>query len=213
MGDAAAITPAIPQLASGKRGRDPLHILVATLISARTKDAVTAAATERLFSLAGTAAELSRLDPSQVASAIYPAGFYRIKGRQIVSAAQTLRDDHGSGVPSTREDLMALPGVGRKTANLVLGVAFGIPAICVDTHVHRISNRVGWVATSTPLTTEEELMRLLPQDCWIDVNRVLVGFGQRLCTPRSPSCHQCPLSRCCPKIGVAAPSPATPSQR
>ncbi len=210
MAQAAATTPAVPQLAQGKRGRGPLRVLIGTLISARTKDAVTSVATERLFSLAATAEELALLEPQQVARAIHPAGFYRTKGGQIVAAARMLRDRHGGEVPATREELMALPGVGRKTANLVLGVAFRVPAICVDIHVHRISNRVGWVATATPLATEERLMQLLPRECWIEVNRALVSFGQRVCTPRRPSCEKCPLARGCPKVGVAAYGAAAP---
>ena len=202
MGQAAATTPAVPQLAGSKRGRDPLRVLIATLISARTKDAVTAAATERLFSLAATVHQLASLEARQVSRAIHPAGFYRTKGRQIVAAARLLRDRYDGEVPRSRDELVSLPGVGRKTANLVLGVAFGIPAICVDTHVHRISTRVGWVATTTPLGTEEALMRLLPRDCWIEINHALVGFGQRVCAPRAPHCHRCPFAERCPKVGV-----------
>ena len=202
MQETSPITPAVSSLAAGKRGADPLRLLIATLISSRTKDAVTAMASARLFALADTAGGLAKLSPRRVAQAIHPAGFYRTKGKQIVAAAGMIQDGFGGVVPADRDALQALPGVGRKTANLVLGTAFGIPAICVDTHVQRISNRVGWVTSATPLATEEALMRLLPRYTWIGVNRALVAFGQRVCTPRAPSCDTCPFATRCPKVGL-----------
>lgn len=170
------------------------------MISLRTKDKVTSAASERLFAVAATPQKLARLAESRIASLIYPAGFYRTKARQIRAVARSVaaRPD---GVPATETELVALPGVGRKTANLVLGLGFGIAAICVDTHVHRISNRLGWVATTTPERTERALAAILPRRYWIEINGLLVAYGQKVCTPASPRCSECVLARC-PRIGV-----------
>lgn len=139
---------------------------------------------------------------SEIADLIYPAGFYRNKARQIHEIAVRLIEEFGGAVPSTLEELITLPGVGRKTANLVLGIAFDIPAICVDIHVHRITNRLGWIATSTPEQSEYALMEILPESFWIPINEWLVGFGQQICTPQSPRCSMCPLSEHCPRVGV-----------
>jgi endonuclease III len=186
--------------AVARRRRDPFRVLVATMISLRTKDDVTAAASERLFAAAPDARSLSLLPESRIARLIYPAGFYRVKAGHIRTAAAAVRD--GGGVPSTMEGLLALPGVGRKTANLVLTLGFGLPGICVDTHVHRISNRLGWVSTRSPDRTEEALRERLPRRYWLTINETLVRFGQALCTPLSPRCSQCPVKRACPRVGV-----------
>ncbi len=160
------------------------------------------AATERLFAEASTPTAMASLPPEQIAELIYPAGFYRTKGRSIREVCRLLLTEHGGAVPADLTDLLALPGVGRKTANLVLGLGFGIPAICVDTHVHRIANRLGWIATGNPQETEFALMDVVPKELWIPLNEVLVRFGQRTCTPTSPWCSRCPVAAACPRIGV-----------
>ncbi len=189
-------------LAEVERRRDPFRLLIACVISLRTKDAVTAAASARLFAVADTPAALAQLEEERIARLIFPAGFYRTKARQLRAISHRLVANHAGAVPPCREDLLALPGVGRKTANLVLGLGFGLPAICVDTHVHRIANRLGLVATSTPEATERALEGILPRRLWIDINELLVTFGQHICHPTSPRCSVCPLARRCPRHGV-----------
>jgi endonuclease-3 len=182
--------------------RSSFHILVACIISLRTRDEVTHRAADRLFALADSPQALASLPQTSIAEAIFPAGFYRTKAQQLQKIAQILVDCHRSRVPADEEALLDLPGVGRKTANLVLGLGFGIPAICVDTHVHRISNRLTWVKTRTPVSTERQLMALLPKDLWIPINDLLVTFGQRCCHPVSPRCSSCPIAETCPRAGV-----------
>ncbi len=182
--------------------RSPFYILVSCIISLRTKDEVTNPASRRLFSLVSTPPELAELPEETIAETIYPAGFYRNKARQLKEIGRILHDLHGGNVPSSEAELLALPGVGRKTANLVLGLGFGVPAICVDTHVHRISNRLGWINTKTPEESERALQRLLLQDLWIPINDLLVTFGQNRCHPTSPRCTGCCLEDLCPRIGV-----------
>lgn len=182
--------------------RSPFHLLVSCVISLRTKDEVTHDASRRLFRLANTPAELATLELEAIASAIYPAGFYNTKAGQLRQIGSLLVDAHGGEVPGDAAALLELPGVGRKTANLVLGLGFGIPAICVDTHVHRISNRLGMVTTKNPDATEKALQSVLPKDLWIDINDLLVTFGQNRCHPTSPKCTECPLDDLCPRIGV-----------
>jgi endonuclease-3 len=189
-------------LAEVERKRDPFRLLVACVISLRTKDAVTAEASARLFAVAATPDAMAALPTARIAELIFPAGFYNTKARQIREIARQIAAEHDGRVPADREALLAFPGVGRKTANLVLGLGFGIPAICVDTHVHRISNRLGLVRTKTPEQTELALERVLPQRRWIDINDLLVTFGQHVCHPTSPRCSTCPLARRCPRIGV-----------
>lgn len=189
-------------LAEVEQSRDPFRLLVACIISLRTKDAVTALASARLFAVGDTPAVLASLDEATIARLVYPAGFYRTKARQLRAIAGRLLAEHGGAVPPRRDDLLRLPGVGRKTANLVLGLGFGIPAICVDTHVHRIANRLGLVATATPEDTERALEGVLPQHLWIDINDLLVTFGQHVCHPTSPRCSACPLAEPCPRRGV-----------
>ena len=182
--------------------RSPFRLLVACVISLRTKDEVTAESSRRLFAIADTPQALAALDPTTIAEAIFPAGFYNTKAKQLRTIGEILRDRYGGEVPGDEEALLALPGVGRKTANLVLGLGFDIPAICVDTHVHRISNRLGLVATKTPEETERALQNVLPGDLWIPINDLLVTFGQNRCHPTSPRCTGCPLEDLCPRIGV-----------
>jgi endonuclease-3 len=182
--------------------RSPFHILVACVISLRTKDEVTAEASARLFDLASTPEALARLDEASIAKAIFPAGFYNTKARQLRQISAILVDQHKSRVPRNEADLLALPGVGRKTANLVLGIGHNIPAICVDTHVHRIPNRLGMVSTSKPEQTEKALMAILPRDTWIPINDLLVTFGQNQCHPVSPRCSTCPLDDLCQRVDV-----------
>lgn len=189
-------------LAEVERGRDPFRLLVACVISLRTKDAVTAQAAARLFAAAATPAALAGLEEESIAQLIFPAGFYRTKARQLRAIAGKLLTDHGGAVPADLNALLALPGVGHKTANLVRGLGFGIPAICVDTHVHRITNRLALVSTATAEDTERALQRVLPRDVWIDINDLLVTFGQHVCHPTSPRCSTCPVAARCPRRGV-----------
>jgi len=189
-------------LAEVERDRDPFRLLIACVISLRTKDAVTATSSARLFAVAATPDALAALTEAQVAGLIYPAGFYRTKARQLREIARRIATIHGGRVPESLQALLTLPGVGRKTANLVLGLGFRVPAICVDTHVHRISNRLGLVATTTPEGTERALTWVLPETLWIDINDLLVTFGQQVCHPASPHCSSCPVTDRCPRIGV-----------
>ncbi len=182
--------------------RDPFRVLISCLLSLRTKDACTAAASQRLFARAATPAAMLNLGEADIAQTIFPVGFYRTKARSIRAICQILLERHSGRVPSTMEALLALPGVGRKTANLVLTMGFGLPGICVDTHVHRISNRWGWVRTRTPEQTEMALRECLPRRYWIAFNNWLVTFGQNCCTPQSPRCSACPVESDCPKVGV-----------
>jgi len=185
-----------------EESRDPFQILISCLISLRTKDEVTAEASARLFRLARTPRTMADLPAATIAQAIYPAGFYRMKSRTIHAICRTLLERHDGEVPNTMEGLLSLKGVGRKTANLVLTIGFGKPGICVDTHVHRISNRLGIVETTTPEHTESALRRVLPRRHWIPYNDLLVSFGQNVCKPISPICSACPANGLCPRINV-----------
>ncbi|HLH78208.1 MAG TPA: endonuclease III [Candidatus Binataceae bacterium] len=182
--------------------RDPFKILVGCILSLRTKDQTTAQASARLFALASTPAELAVCELGLIEKAIYPVGFYRTKARVIRDLSADLLARFGGQVPDRIEALLTLKGVGRKTANLVVTQAFGKPGICVDTHVHRISNRWGLVRTKTPAQTEAALRRTLPRRYWREFNELLVAFGQTICHPISPRCSQCPLSQYCPALGV-----------
>ena len=182
--------------------RDPYRVLIATLLSLRTQDQTTAQAAKRLFALADTPEAMLALEAEKIARTIYPVGFYRTKAQQILAISQRLVEEYGGRVPDDLEMLLTLPGVGRKTANLVLAEGYGIPAICVDTHVHRISNRWGYIHTKTPLETEMALRRKLPRQYWIAYNPLLVALGQHRCKPVSPLCSQCPVARFCKRVGV-----------
>lgn len=185
-----------------KESRDPFQILIACVLSLRTKDQTTTEASRRLFALASTPSTMQRLSRRRIESAIYPVGFYRTKAKQIREISRRLLGRYGGAVPDSIEELLTLPGVGRKTANLVVTVGYGKPGICVDTHVHRISNRWGYVKTKTPEKTEQALRRKLPRRYWITFNDLLVPFGQNLCQPVSPFCSQCRLVRYCDRRGV-----------
>jgi endonuclease-3 len=185
-----------------RRTRDPFRVLISCLISLRTKDEVTGEASARLFRLARTPRAMAGLPAARIADAIYPAGFYRTKARTIRELSRTLLERHDGRVPDDLETLLMLKGVGRKTANLVITLGFDKPGICVDTHVHRIDNRLGIVRTKTPEQTEFALRKVLPQRYWISYNDLLVRFGQNICLPVSPLCSQCPAYDLCPRIGV-----------
>ena len=182
--------------------RDPFKVLVATILSARTKDEVTAAASRRLFKKADSADELAALSVAELEKIVYPVGFFRNKAKYLAALPDALKNDFAGQVPDTVEELIKLPGVGRKTANLVVAVAFNKPAICVDTHVHRIMNIWGYVETANPLKTEMALRDKLPKKYWITVNSILVAFGQGTCKPRLPHCDRCVIADFCPRIGV-----------
>ena len=182
--------------------RDPFRILIACLLSLRTKDETTGPAAERLFSLAQTPEAMLRLTPRQIERAIFPVGFYRTKARVIHGICRDLLERFGGAVPDDLEMLLTFKGVGRKTANLVVTMGFGKPGICVDTHVHRISNRLGFVRTKSPEQTELALRTKLPQRHWIDLNDLLVTFGQKICQPISPRCSTCLVRRPCHRVGV-----------
>jgi len=181
---------------------DPFKVLISTLISLRTKDETTAEASRRLFEQASTPGEIFRLGEKKLAGLIYPVGFYRVKARRIIKLCKQLIEEHNSVVPDDLEELLKFEGVGRKTANLVVTSGFNKPGVCVDIHVHRISNRFGYVKTKTPEQTEFELRKKLPQKYWIDYNYLLVSFGQHLCRPVSPYCSTCPVEKYCLKVGV-----------
>jgi endonuclease-3 len=182
--------------------RDPFEILISTLLSLRTKDEVTAAATERLFALASTPAEMLRLSAAQIQQAIYPVGFYRTKAETIHRVCRELIARFDARVPGAIEELLTLKGVGRKTANLVVTLGFDRPGICVDTHVHRISNRLGYVRTKTPEETEFALRAKLPPEHWSRYNTLLVAFGRNTCRPVSPLCSACVIAAFCDRAGV-----------
>jgi endonuclease III len=179
-------------------------VLIACILSLRTQDTTTGPAAARLFALADTPAALLRLTPRQIERAIYPVGFYRTKARVLRGISRDLIERHGGRVPDTIEALLTLNGVGRKTANLVVTMGYGKPGICVDTHVHRISNRLGYVRTRTPEQTEMALRARLPRQYWIGYNDLLVSFGQNICTPVSPRCSTCPVSPLCRRVGVTS---------
>ncbi len=181
--------------------QDPFKILVATILSARTKDETTAKASARLFKFAPDSKALAALSEEKISELIYPVGFYKTKAKHLAQLSERL-DKFGGKVPDTIEELITLPGVGRKTANLVVSVAFQKPGICVDTHVHRIMNIWRYVATDNPLQTEMALRMKLPKIHWIGVNSILVAFGQSICKPIRPCCDICPLEKKCPKHGV-----------
>jgi endonuclease-3 len=185
-----------------KASRDPFQILIATVLSLRTRDQTTAEASERLFRLATTPRAMSRLSARQIERAIYPVGFYRTKTRQIREICRDLLSHYGGRVPDDMAELLTLKGVGRKTANLVVTLGFGKPGICVDIHVHRISNRWGYIRTRSPAESEEALRGKLPKEYWIGYNDLLVPFGQNICTPISPRCSTCKLTRYCSRVGV-----------
>ena len=194
--------PAVEKIAESQQ-EDPFHVLIATLLSARTQDATTLAASTRLFKVARTPRTMARLTVKRIERLIYPVSFYRHKARHVKATCQRLVDVYGSRVPTTMEELLTLPGVGRKTANLVLILAFKSQRnICVDTHVHRIANRLGWVKTRTPDETEQALYRATDAQWWPYINLYLVTWGQNVCRPVYPRCAECVLRDMCRRVGV-----------
>ncbi|MDH4300544.1 MAG: endonuclease III [Nitrospira sp.] len=183
-------------------GRDPFLILISCLLSLRTKDKTTREASDRLFAMARTPASMLKLPLKKIERAIYPVGFYRTKAKSIHQICRRLIDMYGGTVPDSIDELVTLPGVGRKTANLVVTVGFQKPGICVDVHVHRISNRWGYIKTKTPEESETALRRKLPKQYWITYNDLLVPYGQNLCLPVSPLCSTCKLIEFCDRVGV-----------
>ena len=184
------------------QSRDPFRTLIGCILSLRTKDETTAAASQRLFDRAATPDAILQLAPKTLEKLIYPVGFYRTKARVILGICRDLIDKHGGRVPDQIDQLLKLKGVGRKTANLVVTEAYGRPGICVDTHVHRISNRWGFVNAKTPDKTEVALRAALPARHWLEYNGILVAFGQTICHPTSPWCSRCKIAHLCPRIGV-----------
>ncbi|MDT4762490.1 endonuclease III [Sphaerochaeta sp. PS] len=193
--------PSLSLIAEEKQ--DPFRVLIATILSLRTKDDVTLSSSRRLFALADTPEAMLGLSTDEIERAIYPAGFYKTKAKTLQSISRELLASYGGEVPSTSEALMKLPGVGIKTANLTLNLGFGIEAICVDCHVHKIANRMGWVETKTPERTEIALQGVMPRRFWIPLNELLVIYGQLICTSVSPWCSKCPQQQSCPKHGVS----------
>lgn len=198
--------PAVEKI-SEAQAEKPFQILIATLLSARTQDATTHAASTRLFRRARTPRTMARLTVAEIETLIYPVSFYRNKARHVQQCCETLMTRFGGRVPSTMEELVGLPGVGRKTANLVMILAFKSgDNICVDTHVHRISNRMGWVRTRQAEETEQALYAATEQRWWPLINQYLVTWGQNVCRPVHPRCGDCAVARHCPRIGVSSGS-------
>ncbi len=196
------LVPPASQSIVSQFGRDPFLVLISCILSLRTKDTVSLPASIRLFEYARTPSSFLNLSHEVIASTIYPVGFYRRKALTIHKICIYLLDRHKGRVPSTLHELMNLPGVGLKTANLVLGEGFGIPALCVDTHVHRISNRLGIVKTKTPEETEAALRVIIPEKYWIEWSKLLVMMGQNICVPISPFCSRCPVRADCKRVNV-----------
>ncbi len=179
------------------KSTEPFHVLIATVISQRTKDEVTYHVAEKLFSRYPDAKSLKDAPEEEIARLIYPAGFYKQKAKKIKEIARIIDEEYGGKVPDTIDELLKLPGVGRKTANIVLSRCFNQDVIAVDTHVHRIANRLGWVHTKTPEETERELMKVLPKKYWREINELLVMFGRTICKPIGPKCDICPVKDYC----------------
>lgn len=194
------LTPIVTELAD--QTSDPFKILISCILSLRTKDEVTTEASQRLFKLAETPREMVKLTEEQIQKVIYPVGFYITKAQRIKEISQVLIEKYNSNVPDNLDELLKLKGVGRKTANLVITMGYGKHGICVDTHVHRISNRLGLIKTKTPEQTEFALMEVLPKKYWIIYNDLLVSYGQNICKPISPLCSQCKISNFCDRVGV-----------
>ena len=186
----------------GKKWKSPFLVLVSCILSLRTKDETTLPASQRLFALADNPADMRKLSVVQIEKAIYPVGFYRTKARNILTICHELIEKYNGRVPDELETLLTFKGVGRKTANLVLTEGFGKLGVCVDTHVHRISNRLGYVKTAMPDETEMVLRKKLPKRFWIEYNSLLVMWGQNVCKPISPKCSQCPVTGFCRRVAV-----------
>lgn len=193
-------TPLVDAMAA--RGATPYRVLIATILSLRTQDRTTAQVTPRLFALADTPHTMLTLSPEQIEQLIYPVGFYHTKARTILDISRILIDKYGGQTPDEIDELLTLPGVGRKTANLVVTAGYGKLGICVDTHVNRITNRWGYVQTRNPDETEMALRAKLPTEYWIEINTLLVSLGQNICHPTSPRCSMCPVQQWCERVGV-----------
>ena len=185
---------------SFKGKRNPFQILISAILSTRTRDEQTIKVCERLFRIVEKPEDLLKLSEEELADLIREVGFHRTKAKNLRRVAEILVKEYGSKVPDSLEELLKLPGVGRKVANIVLANAFGKPAIAVDTHVHRIANRMGVVRTKRPEETERELMKIVPKELWHKVNKPFVGFGQTVCKPQKPLCEECPFKDVCPKL-------------
>jgi endonuclease III len=182
--------------------KDPFKILVTTILSARTKDTTTSEVVMNMFEYIDTPDDLAKYDLEEIEEMIYPVGFFHNKAKSLQQLPAVLKEEFNNKVPEEIDELLKLPGVGRKTANLVRAIAFKKPAVCVDVHVHRISNRLGYVKTATPLETEMKLREILPEKYWINFNSFLVAFGQNHCTPRNPKCSTCPIYGECERVAV-----------
>ena len=186
-----------------RNGRSVYELLIATILSLRTKDPTTYPAAERLFNIANTPEQMVKTDVETIRELIYPVGFYKTKAQTIIDISQILIDDYDGKVPKDRDKLLAMPGVGIKTANLVMAEGFGVPIVCVDTHVHRISNRLDLIRTKSPEETEEKIHKVLPEEFWIDYADQIVAYGQNICGPTSPKCDsECVVREFCPQRGV-----------
>ena len=194
------VKPIVTEVA--ETAHSPFHVLISCILSLRTQDATTARASRRLFALANSPEGMAKLSVKKIEKAIYPVGFYRVKAKTVRDVCKTLLKKYAGGVPDDIDRLIQLRGVGRKTANLVVTLGYRKPGICVDTHVHRISNRWGYVKTKNPKETEFALRAKLPSPYWIEFNDLLVTFGQNLCKPLSPMCSRCPVERYCARVGV-----------
>lgn len=186
--------------------KDPFKVLVTTILSARTKDATTAKTVNELFKVVNIPDDLNAISYDMLDRLIFQVGFHREKAKHLKLLPSVLKEKFDGHVPNGIDDLLQLPGVGRKTANLVRAVAFGLPAICVDVHVHRICNRWGYIKTKNPLESEMSLRAKLPEKHWLSINSYVVAFGQNICTPRSPKCGKCAISEYCKRVGVVIPS-------
>jgi len=193
-------TPIVTVVAQSSES--PFHVLISCILSLRTQDATTAQASRRLFALANTPAEMLKLTARKIEKAIFPVGFYRTKAKNIRAICRALLEKYSGKVPDEIDELLKLKGVGRKTANLVVTLGYRKPGICVDTHVHRISNRWGYVRSKNPKETEFALRAKLPRQYWLEYNDLLVTFGQHLCRPISPMCSRCQVKKYCARVGV-----------
>ena len=193
-------TPVVTLIAEASDS--PFKVLISCILSLRTQDSTTAQASRRLFALADSPETMVRLSAKKIEQAIFPVGFYRTKAKTILEICRNLIENYRGRVPDEIDELIKFKGVGRKTANLVVTLGYNKPGICVDTHVHRISNRWGYIKTATPEKTEVALREKLPKQYWIEYNDLLVSFGQHLCRPISPLCSQCPVAKYCSQIGV-----------
>jgi len=193
--------PVVTRISKSEEG-SPFLVLIGTLLSLRTKDETTDKAMDRLIKKAQTPRDILDLPTEELEKIIYPVGFYHNKAKILKNVSRIILEQYGGKVPDSLDELLTIKGIGRKTANLVVTEAYGKPGICVDTHVHRISNRLGIVSTKNPHNTEEELRKVLPQKYWIIYNTLLVAFGRRTCQPVSPRCSHCPVSHVCKQIGV-----------